>query len=58
MGAKSHRRMWLLTCLLAVVVTALAGGCMSASSQEQSSEEKLPWNEPASWEGKILGAPF
>jgi len=50
--------MWLLTCLLAVVVTALAGGCMSASSQEQSSEEKLPWNEPASWEGKILGAPF
>lgn len=52
------RHAWLVTCLVASALMAVLAGCMSTGPEEQSSEEVLPWNEPAGWEGKILGAPF
>ena len=44
--------------LLALALLAGLCGCVTADPGEQSSEEKLPWNAPAGWEGKTLGVPF
>jgi hypothetical protein len=38
----------------------LAGGCMAilGPEEEQSAEDAKPWNQPAAWEGKVLGVPY
>ena len=51
-------RVWLPLCLVTLALCALLSGCLSGAQREQPAEEVLPWNEPAPWEGKILGAPF
>jgi len=53
-----HGLAW-LAAVVAVLLGTLLNGCATAgSATESSSRETLPWNQPASWEGKILGAPF
>lgn len=51
-------RIPLFLSLTVVLLAVLLSGCMSATTQEQSDREVLPWNEPASWERTTLGVPF
>ena len=51
-------RTWVLLGLTVVALGTLLTGCMSATLQEQSDRELLPWNEPAAWERTTLGVPF
>lgn len=55
---RPHGLAWLVALAAVMLSTLLAGCATSGSSSEPSSREVQPWNQPASWEGKILGAPF
>ncbi len=45
---------------LAALCLAL-GGCrtlIGPEPGEQSAEDAKPWNQPAGWEGQVLGVPY
>ncbi len=56
--ARPHGLAWLVAAAAVLLGTLLSGCATAGSATESSSRETLPWNQPASWEGKILGAPF
>jgi len=42
-----------------VVTIFLAGGCRSFwGPPEGEGAEQLPWNQPESWEGQVIGVPY
>ncbi|MBN2449930.1 MAG: hypothetical protein JXR77_06055 [Lentisphaeria bacterium] len=41
-----------------VLCAFVCGACVSTSSTEQSDRDIQPWNQPAGWEGSILGVPY
>lgn len=47
--------------LLALVALSFgACGCRAliGPDTEESAEDPKPWNQPAAWEGKVLGVPY
>gem|GEM_PF-5315369 len=42
---------------LGLLLLVVGTGCRTPASGDSGADE-LPWNSPASWEGRTLGAPY
>ena len=49
-----------LRCLALLALCLSFGGCRAliGPEGEQAAEDSKPWNQPAAWEGQVLGVPY
>jgi hypothetical protein len=51
---------WWCRCLLLLALSLCFAGCRAliGPEGEQAAEDAKPWNQPAAWEGQVLGVPY